>query len=351
MIKIGGHDNEFGRMEVWRTDRQILKVAYDTHNAEGLANEARILSGLVTSRFAPRLIAAGAQDAMTPPELEGAVYVVAEEDLGVSEPIGDGEALRHSAIQMLLDLRGRGVRHGDLTASNLVIRGNEIRACDWAESHLMGEDAPQKQPWSDAFLLMRTLVGMPGPDGHTDTPRIARRWMAVLEDLGIASHTGLTRSTRNFIDYGCYEGDFVALAAASGFHALGVDQGGFRSGENSIRTAEGLWAGSDMVRFVKGNLLDEIPERASIAMCFSVWPYVAEQVGRTAAEVWLSDVIALSDVLYFETQYEGDGPGPDYLQDDDHVRMWLEDLGGQPRAIATIPVTGRDAQRTVWAVR
>ena len=58
-------------------------------------------------------------------------------------------------------------------------------------------------------------------------------------------------------------------------------------------------------------------------------------------------LIERTAILFFETQYAGDGPGPDWISDDDDCRGMLEDLGAKKaEPLVTIPVTGRPAART-----
>ena len=351
--RLGGHENYEVHRDQFDDGSVVSHVALDAHNAEGLLREEAALRALSGTGFAPELLASATD------ELPSTLY---ETDLGDTETTyTDGEALRHSMVWLLASIRAAGLRHGDLTSANLILRDNAVRAIDWQESHRLDEPAPQKQPWTDSWLLMRTLRDLPDRNGIADTPRIARRWMAVLEDLDAMRHSDqnpLPLKGRDFMDLGCYTGDFVALAAAEGMHAHGLDQGGFRTGENSIEIGHQRWSDwpwdliGGSLTLTRQDLFDmPQPLQLDVAMCFSAWIYMVEQRGQEAALSWLAAQIANSTVLYFETQLAGDGPGPDWMPDDAACESMLRSLGGDPRPIATIPVTGRDAARTVWAVR
>jgi SAM-dependent methyltransferase len=211
---------------------------------------------------------------------------------------------------------------------------------------------------------MKTVAHWPLADpqfgeGIADTPRVARRWMAVLESLGGKSWDRYpVLEGRPAYDLGCFEGDFTALLALEGAYAVGVDQGGFRTGYDSIDGAREIWAGLPRqpfgdLAFQRSDLrhwLTEAPQELGVVLCFSTWAYMFNEDADSAA-AWLEEVIRRSDVLFFETQYAGDGPGPVWIANDDICAGMLYELGAKEvDAIATIPVTGRPASRTVWRV-
>jgi hypothetical protein len=300
-----------------------------------LHNAAVLLRHLADSGWTPRLIDKG-EDWIT------------QEDLGVSGRPADSEAFRHNCIRMLHDFRQRGVRHGDLTSVNLIIRGNRPQAIDWQEGHFLGQSAPQKQPWSDSYLICRTIA-----DYGMDSPRVARRWMAMLQALGAAGVGNLPLKGQAFLDLGCYEGDMVALASAEGMTAEGVDMGGFRSGVNSIETARGLWAHLPCL-FTQADVFD-LPANyfaRDVVTCLSTWPYLVKDRGQMGAEALLATIVGKCGVLFFETQLKGDGPGPGNLPDLAAVEALLRRVGGREvRPIITVPVDGRKAERTTWEVK
>jgi hypothetical protein len=337
-------------------DSYILKQLDESgvnieENLRGLRNEAEMLNILSGLEVAPRLISNGDN------------YVL-QEDLGDGQPITDPEEFRRNCVKMLACLRDVGVRHGDLTGpqsggeSNIIAVDNWPWVVDWQEAHLLTDPAPQKSPYSDSWLLMRTLADWPTATGETlDTPRVARRWQAVLEALG--AHTDLTLPLldKTFIDLGTYQGDFPALAAAEGMNAIGLDLGGFRSGEDSIIQGEELWRffpfGTMFLQHAD-IMVYPIPrsKKFDVGMMFSTFPYLVQSHGDRAYER-LAEWMARCGVFFFETQLAGDGPGLAVHPDLDTVGEMLVTLapGRKVRPLVTIPVTGRDAARTVFEVR
>lgn len=349
MVAIGGHRG----MHVYRGARGIMKLAlhvddnygHDTYeaNVKALMNEARMLERLAGSGIAPALIERGAD------------WII-EEDLGLSEPPQDMELLRRRMVRMVATMRQYGVRHGDLTGPNVILRRDQPQAIDWQEGHVLGEMPPQKSPATDSDFLCRYLIGTHGPDGNADTPRVARRWLAVLGSLGgtrLAKNpvSNLPLKGKTFMDLGCFQGDFVALAATEGMRAYGLDPGGFRTGEDAIRIGRQLWDGFPFgtVTLIEGDAMKEVRFTYDVVMMFSTWPYIVQDYGTIAAEALLRRIIEDCGVLFFETQLHGDGPGPDFLKTDEDVEAMLARYGDVKHLIK-IPVTGRPAFRSVFRV-
>lgn len=316
------------------------------HNVEALMNESQCLQAMDGSGFSPMLIH------------EGYDYID-QEDLGDTETATDPEAWRRNCVKMLAEIRARGLRHGDLIGANIITSGNDPHAVDWQEGHLLTEKAPQRNPSSDSALLMRHIAGTSGPDGQMDIPRVARRWGVVLGALGANLNLTLPLKGKSFFDLGCFQGDFVALAAAEGMYATGVDQGGFRSGENSIEIGQKLWADFPFgtINLMNENIIS-LPEWSGwdsgwdVMMMFSTWPYIVNDYGWDQACDVLKEIIKRNEVLFFETQLYGDGPGPEQLKTDADVAQLLVALNAMTvKAIGTFPVTNRPASRTIWEVR
>ncbi len=140
--------------------------------------------------------------------------------------------------------------------------------------------------------------------------------------------------------------------------ALGLDQGGFRSGENSIEIGQELWKDFPFgyVNLSIGNIVYHsdlnLARNRDVVMMFSTWPYIVIDFGWDAATDVLARIIRDNAVLFFETQLAGDGPGPVALKTDDDVEKLLRSLGASTvNNIGTFPVAGRPASRTVWEVR
>ena len=309
------------------------------HNVEALINERVCLEAMDGSGFTPMMINVGRD-------------YIEQEDMGDTETPNDMEAWRRNCVRMLAEIRARGLRHGDLVGSNIITRGNHPNAIDWQEGHLLTEPAPQKQPWSDSALLMRHIAGTPGPDGQMDIPRVARRWGVVLGALGANTNLTLPLKGKSFLDLGCFQGDFVALAAAEGMIATGVDAGGFRSGENSIEIGQKLWADFPFGEIRLRRMSIYKWSGYDVVMLFSTWPYIVKDFGWDLACGLLRSIINENEVLFFETQLYGDGPGPEQLKTDDDVAALLFGEGATTvKNLGTFPVTNRPASRTIWEVR
>ncbi len=316
------------------------------HNVTALKNEARMLRLMRESGYTPELLFHS-----------GDYHSIHQEDLGNTETPIDPEAWRRNCVRMLAEIRARGLRHGDLIGANIITIGNKPYAIDWQEGHLLTEPAPQRNPSSDSAFLMRHIAGTPGPDGQMDIPRVARRWGVVLGALGANTNLTLPLKGKSFLDLGCFQGDFVALAAAEGMAATGIDEGGFRSGENSIEIGRKVWADFPFgeIRLARANIILDSPKQWSghdVVMMFSTWPYIVQNIGWERACDLLYQVIKNNEVLFFETQLYGDGPGPEQLKDDGDVDGLLLSLGATTvKNLGSFPVTNRPASRTIWEVR
>ncbi len=349
MTAIGGHRG----MHVYRSATGITKAALHVLNNAGrdvyednvnaLMNEARMLTLLSGGGIAPELYNRGDD-------------WIDQEDLGENEVPTDMELHRRRSVWMVAKIRALGLRHGDLTGPNIIVRDNTPKAIDWQEGHLLGEVPPQKSPHTDSEFLGRYLAGTPGPDGNCDTPRVGRRWLAVLGALGgtlLAKDpaSNLPLKGKTFMDLGCFQGDFPALAAVEGMEAHGLDAGGFRSGENSVSIGRALWSNFPFGSVVlhDGDIVHLHRFDYDVVMMFSTWPYIVNDYGREAAERLLGRIVSDCGVLFFETQLYGDGPGPAFLETDSDVEAML-DKYGQVTHLIRIPVTGRPASRSVWKV-
>ncbi len=313
-------------------------------NVSAVHNEAVMLCEMEGSGYTPRFIEIFDD------------HVTVQDDLGVGADMPqDGELWRQNLVRMLAMIRSRGLRHGDLRGSNIITRGNHPYAIDWQEAHYLGDVPPQKSPFSDSHQLMQHIIGTIGPTGVADVPRIARRWGAILGALGANTNLELPLKGKTFLDLGCFQGDFTALAASEGMVAIGVDQGGFRTGENSIDIARQLWEGFPFgeLHFHQNNI-NRVHANfaADVVIMFSTWSYIIQDFGRGVAEDILREVIAQAGMFFFENQLAGDGPGPAFFPNDDAIQETLYRLGARAvKDIGTFPVTGRPAFRTVWQVQ
>lgn len=340
---IGGHAG----LRVSRTEFGIVKEVYSDEgqagewlamNLKGIHNEARFLRILEDTGFVPRLLE------------EQSDYIV-QEDVGECESVKDMQTLRRNCVRLLLAILGRLVRHQDLSFVNVIIRNDFAYAIDFQQSRLYGEEPnPQERYETDSALLWKWLAVLKNPQGIADENRIIRRWISVMASMDNSLCRISRLQGKTFLDLGCFQGDFVAMAAAEGMEAEGVDFGGFRTGEDSIEIARELWKGTPC-QFTKANIVD-LPAsyfERDVVMMFSTWSYIAERYGWVRAKQVLEDIIEHCGVLFFENQLWGDGPGPNALQTDEDVMGLLLSCGASgPEPLITIPVNGRDAQRTVW---
>ena len=306
-------------------------------NETAIHNEAMMLDLMGDSGFTPDFI-----------DIEDGVLT--QSDVGVTEPPTDAETWRQAIVFMLGEIRARGLRHGDLKGNNIITVENKPWAIDWQESHYLTDVAPQRAPLSDSYMVMQHIEGTLDINGRFDIPRVARRWRTVLDGVG-ARGVGLPLMGKTFVDLGCFQGDFVALAAAEGMIATGIDAAGFRERENSIDIGKELWKGFPFgeINLVQGDMASAAAPVVDVAMCFSTWPYLVQDYGKVKAEMVLSNIIMNSGVLFFETQLHGDGPGPEFLTNDEEVEHELMWLGANDiKALATFQVSGRPGMRTVW---
>ena len=320
-------------VSVERVDGAIVKVAHTKAGRAELRNEARFLMALQETPFAPERRSRWVEDKS-----------LIMEDIGEDEPVQDEVAFLRRCIALLHAFRERGIRHGDLTAKNLIVRGDYPVALDFGQSRFMDEDSPDKRPKPDAYYFWRAIR-----EKHPGMCTVDR-WIAVRGALG-GDEDGAWDflAGRNVLDLGSHAGEMVAMAAAEGARAVGVDRDA-----DVVGQARDLWGGfgADAIgcQFLCADIVGYEPEAADIVFLFSTWAYMVKEHGREAAEETLALLIARSQVLFFETQLRGDGPGPDFLQSHADVGALLNRYGEAER-LAMIPVIGRGAYRSVWSVR
>jgi len=345
-MKIGGHVG----LLVYRGRKGVLKkINRDTDEAEGLwevnkkglHNEAKFLKLLEESGFTPKLFR------------EGKEYIY-EEDIGEGTPITDMQNVRRECCRALIILNQQQIRHQDLSWVNVVIEDNHPWFLDWQEARFYGQPAPKGERWdTDTELLWKWMCQIKDHRGVNDESRIVRRWCAVLGALKAVQCQLSPLGGETFLDLGCFQGDHVAMARAEGMAAEGVDHGGFRTGEDSIAIANGLWGGTGC-EFTKVNIL-ESPSgylRRDVVVMFSTWAWLVKNSGKEVAYRILRQAINESGVFFFETQLYGDGPGPEFLKTDEDVNGLLRECGASHvESLVTIPVYGRPASRTVWEVK
>ncbi len=145
--------------------RTIIKISNTEQGLILLANEARWLHHLNESGFTPRLL-------MDEP---GRIVM---QDLGENQEVFNLYNFRRNAIFLLHTLRLYGVKHGDLTAPNIIIKNDRPMAIDWGEAVELGGTLPSKRPEPDATHLWAVVAD------NKDTTRFASRWFAIREAYG-----------------------------------------------------------------------------------------------------------------------------------------------------------------------
>ncbi|KKK51536.1 hypothetical protein LCGC14_3113970, partial [marine sediment metagenome] len=103
---------------------RILKTAKDSTGVWHLFNETAFLAMMAKSGYVPKLL-----DYIG---TEGAPTSIFLEDLGDTEPVTDNDVVLTHAIHLLSWLRTSRVRHGDLTAPNMIIRNDKPYVIDFS---------------------------------------------------------------------------------------------------------------------------------------------------------------------------------------------------------------------------
>ncbi|KKM74225.1 hypothetical protein LCGC14_1402440 [marine sediment metagenome] len=144
---------------------------------------------------------------------------------------------------------------------------------------------------------------------------------------------------KTLIDLGCGKGDLLFHAFDAGAKVVGVD--------HNIDNIKHIRTARPGIKTLFGELdLMEIWfwERVDIAICFSVLPYL-KRPGDTLK--WIN---THSDIALIECQYADDGPGFDFLIDNDDMKQWLLQIGEfkEVEVIGHTLVEGRNTKRFIW---
>lgn len=317
-------------------DKRILKTAKDAEGIWHLSNEIAFLATMSPSGYVPKFL-----NGIGPIEAPTSIFL---EDLGDSEPVTDNDVVLTHAIHLLNWLRTSRVRHGDLTAPNIIIRKNKPHVIDFSEAIDM--DAPPtrqpKRPEPDWFHLLQAIRH------HGDPRRIIRRWMAIRESLSFHS-----LEDKRMIDFGCHEGYMVGLAAADGASAIGIDKD-----RVVCKAASERWKGlyQKMTYFTNLDINEWKPLGVSpsgimgdFALCLSTYPYLIQAYGEEKARLFLARIVKSFDAVFFEAQSSGDGPGPAFWKDQEAVGEYLS-VFGAVEEVCRLRIAGRDAERVTWKV-
>jgi len=296
-------------LEVSREYGMIIKLAKNDSGKAEIAREAKILQAL--------------PEGIGPAVLRSESDRLVLEDLGNGDPVKDEYTFLRNAIHALNGMRGVGVRHGDLTAANIIVHNDKPRIIDWSESRFVAEKRKDKRPEPDAYHYWTAIAAL-----SPDTSRIVRRWLAIREHLSPGSA---------LVNLGCFTGEMDAMAAAEGCITLGIDKV-----QHVIDLAKEMW-GQYGCQFRIGDL-DAIPVPIDVdnVLLLSVFPYIQNPGGM------MKKLVKSGATLFFETQLAGDGPGPDIFRTDADVKQYLSKFYGRVESLVTLAIAGRNAKRTTW---
>lgn len=317
-------------IRIERRNGQIIQTAKTETGVRELANERRMLDSLDKTPYVPRVY-----------EVDQGKLII--EDVGDSGRIFNDDRFFLNFINMLDAFRVLGINHGDLTSGNIRVVDDVPKVIDWKESHFVFERVPDKRPEGDIYHAFDFLA-------HTNDPRrIGRRFFAMWCGLGV--HRSQDRPYRTFgkerwLDIGCYTGAIAACAAVSGFDVHAIDISG-----QSIKKANDQFGHLSIDFQVADAPLLTTRIAVNVATCLSTYPYILQQHGELEAHHFVERLVTGSDVLFFETQLYGDGPGPIEFQAIEDVIGWMYDRGAyEVEPICEIPLSDRNRVRTVLKV-
>lgn len=143
---------------------------------------------------------------------------------------------------------------------------------------------------------------------------------------------------KTVLDLGCGRGDILAFAAEAGAHVTGID-----SDKTNIEYIHNTYPAIEAIEETV-NFLEAAP-KTDIIICFSVLPYLVEPLFFVLQ--WINHH---SEVAFIECQYSGDGPGFEFLTDNDVMEKWLLVAAEfkKVEAIGHTVVEGRNTKRVIW---
>lgn len=252
------------------------------------------------------------------------------EYLGKSEPVTDEVAFRRNCALLLWTLKKHGIRHGDLTTKNIIVKNNKPMLVDFHQSKFDHEPGADKRSEGDAYWMWESALEL-----SPDTSRHIRKWRAIRPFL---NHSSI------LWDAGCSQGDYCAFASVerNAPYAYGTDK---NRDDISIALEKFKDINED---FSVSDLNDTNPRGNDTILLLSVYPYLIHDYGYNRANFILNMLSNDSKQLFFETQLVGDGPG--IHKTDDDVYKFLKQFG-KVKKLVTIPVFGREPlARSVWRV-
>lgn len=168
---------------------------------------------------------------------------------------------------------------------------------------------------------------------------VESRWQVISKDLG-------ELAGKKLLDLGCYDGAFCGLAIAAGMQAKGVDRNGDIIQRAQENFPDALFQVIDLANITRGY---RFFVGYHAVLLLSTWPYFLNDYGIEKATDLIKNIVLSRSPLYFETQLEGDGPGPAMFKTEKDVRTFLSSLGYAKR-LAVFSVPDRNATRAIWKV-
>lgn len=79
-------------------------------------------------------------------------------DVGKSEKITIPSKFVAHCARFIRILKERGIRHGDLTGKNIIVKDNVPVVVDWKQSKIASDPTMDKRPEGDAYHLLATIA-------------------------------------------------------------------------------------------------------------------------------------------------------------------------------------------------
>jgi trans-aconitate methyltransferase len=142
---------------------------------------------------------------------------------------------------------------------------------------------------------------------------------------------------KTVLDLGCGRGDILRFAFEAGATVVGIDKDEANV-EYICNSPPEVVAVCDDIETIG------IIPPTNIIICFSVLPYLIEPGYMLQ---WINQH---SDVALIECQYAGDGPGFDFLTNNDEMETWLLEVGNfiKVKSIGYTLVQDRNKERHIW---
>lgn len=316
---------------VKRENGVLYKYAGDKVDVEWLTRHHECLRRLYGKNIAPKSL-------LPDNDTFGMGCLWPEEDLGLTQAVGVHieTEFQRGCVRLLNTLHDVGIRHGDLTEYNIVVKNNRPYAVDFHESTFYGDGVKPKRPEGDKYWMWETASKL-----SPDSTRRIRRWRAIRPYL---------EPNTTFTEYGTAMGDFLAMAEAEhiGLEVLGYDNFAQEDWSNRLQHHN----------IVVKDITNLASYSCHTALFMSVLPHIVKSHGEDVAFDTLLKIIAGSKQAFIEIQLDGDGIGNvTRFRNDESVWTLLQatvdsmNLKKRIDPIVTIPVYGREPlTRTVWRI-